>query len=54
METVKTVLAGLIGVRRREDHDKAALNPVHVILTAIVLVVAFILILVTIVRVVTG
>jgi len=54
METVKTVLAGAIGIRRRSDAEGAKLNPVHVIIAAIVAVALFILTLVTIVRVVTS
>jgi hypothetical protein len=52
--TVKTVLSGLIGIRRREDHESAPLNPVHVIATALVLVAIFIFTLITIVRFVVG
>ena len=54
METVKTVLSGAIGIRRRSDAEGAKLNPVHVIIAAIVAVALFILTLVTIVRVVTS
>ncbi len=54
METVKTVLAGAIGIRRRSDAEGAKLNPIHVIIAAIVAVALFILTLVTIVRVVTS
>ena len=54
METIKTVLFGFIGVRRKGDHEKAALNPLHVILAGIVLAVVFVLTLVTIVRIVTS
>jgi hypothetical protein len=54
METVKTVLAGAIGIRRRSDAEGAKLNPVHVVIAAIVAVALFILTLVTIVRVVTS
>jgi hypothetical protein len=54
METVKTVLAGAIGIRRRSDAEGAKLNPVHLIIAAIVAVALFILTLVTIVRVVTS
>jgi hypothetical protein len=54
METLKTVLSGFIGIRRRDDHEKAKLKPVHVVLTAIMLVIVFIVILVTIVRIVTS
>lgn len=52
--TVKTVLSGLIGIRRREDHERAPLNPIHVIAAALVLVAIFVLTLITIVRVVVG
>jgi hypothetical protein len=54
MHTLKTVLFGFVGVRRKADHDQAELNPVHVVLTAIVLVVAFVVTLVTIVKIVTS
>ena len=54
METVKTVLAGAIGIRRRSDAEGAKLNPVHVIIAAVVAVALFILTLVTIVRIVTS
>jgi hypothetical protein len=54
METLKTVLSGFIGIRRKADHEKAALKPVQVVLAAITLVIVFIVILVTIVRIVTG
>jgi hypothetical protein len=52
--TVKTVLAGLIGIRRKDDHERAPLNPVHIILAAVVLVALFIFTLITIVRIVAG
>jgi Protein of unknown function (DUF2970) len=54
METVKTVLWGMIGIRRKADHEKAKLNPVHLAIVAIGFVVLFILTLVTIVRIVTS
>ena len=54
METIKTVLFGFIGVRRKDDHERAALKPVHVILAGVVLAVVFVLTLVTIVRIVTS
>lgn len=53
-DTVKTVLAGFIGIRRRSDHDAARIRPVHVIVIAVVFVVLFILTLRTIVGIVTG
>jgi hypothetical protein len=54
METLKTVLSGFIGIRRKEDHEKAALKPVQVVFTAVVLVIVFIVTLATIVRIVTS
>ena len=54
METLKAVLSGMIGVRRKDDHEKAALNPIHVAVAAVGLAVLFILTLVTIVRIVTS
>jgi hypothetical protein len=54
MDAVKTVLAGAIGIRRRGDAEGAKLNPVHVVVAAIVAVALFIVTLVTIVRVVTS
>jgi hypothetical protein len=54
LDTVKTVLAGFIGVRRRSDHEAARIRPAHVIVIAVVFVVLFILTLRTIVGIVTG
>jgi hypothetical protein len=54
MHTIKTVLFGFIGVRRKADHEKAELNPLHVIFAGIALVILFILTLVTVVKIVTG
>ncbi len=48
-DTLKTVLAGFLGVRRRAEHERIKLNPVHVIVAAVVLVVLFVLTLRTIV-----
>lgn len=52
IETVKTVLAGAIGVRRRSDHERAPLNPVHLAVAAVLFVVLFIFTLLTVVRIV--
>ena len=49
MDTVKTVLAGLVGIRRRSAHDQAKLNPVHLIVIAVLFVVLFVLTLRTLV-----
>ena len=43
LETVKTVLWGMAGIRRKADHERASLNPVHLIILAVVFVVLFIL-----------
>ena len=54
LDTVKTVLWAMIGIRRKADHERASLNPVHLIAMAVGFVVLFILTLVTIVRFVTS
>jgi len=52
LATVKTVLAGAIGIRRKADHESAPLKPAHLIIAAIVFVVLFIFTLLTIVKIV--
>jgi hypothetical protein len=52
--TVKTVLWGMAGIRRKSDHEQTPLNPVHLAIVAVAFVVLFILTLATIVRVVTS
>jgi hypothetical protein len=52
LETVKTVLAGAVGVRRKVDHDRAPINPLHLVVAAVIFVVLFIGTLLTIVKVV--
>jgi hypothetical protein len=54
MHTVKTVLYGFIGIRRKSDHERAELNPVHIVIAAVVLAALFVVTLVTIVRIVAG
>ena len=54
MHTLKTVLFGFMGVRRKADHEKAELNPLHVVFAGITLVVLFVLTLVTIVKIDTS
>jgi hypothetical protein len=49
MDTVKTVLAGFAGIRRRSEHERTQVNPLHLVVVAIVLVVVFVLALRTIV-----
>jgi hypothetical protein len=43
LHTLKTVLWGMIGIRRKADHEQASLNPVHLIVMAVVFVILFIL-----------
>jgi hypothetical protein len=50
--TVKTVLAGAVGIRRKQDHERAPLNPVHLVIAAVLFVVLFIFTLLTIVKIV--
>ena len=52
LDTVKTVLAGAVGIRRRDDHERAPLNPVHLVIAAVLFVVLFIFTLLTIVKLV--
>ena len=52
LDAVKTVLSGFIGIGRKADHENASVNPVHVIIAAVVLVVLFIFTLIAIVRIV--
>ncbi|HSA88659.1 MAG TPA: DUF2970 domain-containing protein [Burkholderiales bacterium] len=43
LDTVKTVLWGMIGIRRRADHERAGIRPVHVIVLGFVFLILFIL-----------
>jgi hypothetical protein len=54
LDVAKTVLYGLIGVRRKSDHESVRIRPLQVIVAAIVLVALFIFTLLTIVRIVLG
>jgi len=54
LDTVKTVLAGAIGIRRKADHERAPVNPVHLVVAALIFVVLFIFTLLTIVKIVLG
>jgi hypothetical protein len=54
MHTLKTVLFGFIGVRRKADHERAELNPVHVVIAGVALAAIFVVTLITIVRFVVG
>jgi hypothetical protein len=52
LDTVKTVFSGAIGIRRKSDHERAPINPVHLVIAAVIFVVLFIFTLLTIVRIV--
>ena len=54
LDTMKTVLFGAIGIRKRADHESAQINPVHLIIAAIIFVVLFIFTIRTIVRMVVS
>ena len=54
LDTVKTVFFGFIGVRKRADHERAQLNPVHLIIVAVAFVVLLIFTIRTIVRIVVS
>lgn len=54
METVKTVLWGALGIRRRQDHERAPLKPLHLAIAAVLFVVLFVSTLLAVVRIVTS
>ena len=54
LDTVKTVLWAMIGIRRKADHERTSLNPVHLIIMAIAFAALFVLSLLTIVSIVTS
>ena len=54
LDTVKTVLWGMVGIRRKADHERASLNPVHLVILAVAFVILFILTLRFIVGVVVS
>ena len=54
LDAVKTVLSGAVGIRRKGAHEQAKINPLHIVILAVVFVVLFIFTIVTIVRIVTS
>ena len=52
LDTMKTVLAGAIGVRRKSEHERAALNPVHLVVAALIFVALFIFTLLAVLKIV--
>lgn len=55
-DVVKTVAAGLLGVRRREAHEteSARIRPVQVVAVGVIAAALFVLMLVGVVHLVTG
>jgi DUF2970 family protein len=54
LDAVKTVLSGAVGIRRKAAHEEAKINPLHIVIVAVVFVALFILAIVTLVQVVTS
>jgi hypothetical protein len=56
VDTLKTVLAGMLGVRRRETHEAASarIRPAHIIVAGVVAAALFVAALVTVARLVAG
>lgn len=56
MGTLRTVLAAMLGVRRKADHlrESEPLNPVHIVIAGVAMGVLFVLTLVVVVRFVVG
>ena len=52
MHAAKTVFYGLIGIRRKADHEGLQIKPLQVIVAALVLAALFIFTLLTIVQIV--
>ena len=52
LDTVKTVLAGAAGIRRKSDHERAPLNPVHLVIAGLMFAALFIFTLLTVVKIV--
>jgi hypothetical protein len=51
---LKAVLSGLIGIRRRADHEREALRPLQLAAAAVLLAALFVIALALLVRVVAG
>lgn len=54
LDIAKTVLSGLIGVRRKSAHESLRITPLQVVVAGVAAVAVFIFTLITIVRIVTG
>lgn len=54
LDVAKTVLSGLIGVRRKAAHESLRITPLQVVVAGVAAAAVFIFTLITIVRIVTG
>lgn len=54
METIKTVLWGALGIRRKSAAEQTPLKPLHLAIAAVAFAALFIITLVTVVRIVTS
>jgi hypothetical protein len=52
LATLKAVLWGAIGIRRKAGHERVPLNPVHLAIAGVLFAVLFIFTLLTIIRIV--
>jgi hypothetical protein len=43
LDTVRTVLWAMIGIRRKSAHEQARIRPAHVVVMAVIFVILFIL-----------
>jgi hypothetical protein len=54
LDVAKTVLYGLIGIRRKADHESVRIRPLQVVVAAVLLVALFIFTLLAVVQAVVG
>lgn len=54
LDIAKTVLSGLVGVRRKAAHESLRITPLQVVVAGVAAAAVFIFTLITIVRIVTG
>jgi len=54
LDVAKTVLSGLIGVRRKASHEGVHLTPLQIIVAAVLLAALFVFTLIMVVRIVAG
>jgi len=54
LDVAKTVLSGLVGIRRKAAHERVQIRPWQVIVAGVVLAALFVLTLVTVVRLIVA